>query len=136
MAYMKSNYPGKSKLKEWQVGLLDRSENPLIAEKFSMGNISEILCKWNDPKCSDEQKENNKLKLLEYAHESLFIDKIDEEIMDLLLDYADEIEHVKNNYRNPSAHTGELDEVNARDCFDLVLDVEKLLRRMLDSFSI
>lgn len=36
---------------------------------------------------------------------------------------------------NPSAHTGELNERNARDCFDLVLDVEKLLRRMLDSFN-
>lgn len=136
VAYMKSNYPGKSKLKEWPVGLLDRAGNPLVAEKFSMGNVSEILCRWHDPKCSEEQKENNKSKLLEYARTNLFINKADDEIMDLLLDYADEIEHVKNNYRNPSAHTGELDEVNAKDCFDLVLDVEKLLRRMLDSFNV
>ena len=37
--------------------------------------------------------------------------------------------------RNPSAHTGELTQVNARDCFDMVIDVEKLLRRMLNSFD-
>lgn len=135
VAYMKSNYPGKSKLKEWPIGLLDRAGNPLVVEKFSMGNISEILCKWHDPKCSDEQRENNRSKLLEYTSANLFLDKSDEEIMDLLLEYADEIEHVKNNYRNPSAHTGELNKMNAKDCFDLVLDVEKLLRRMLDSFN-
>ena len=135
VAYMKSNYPGKSKLKEWPIGLLDRAGNPLVVEKFSMGNISEILCKWHDPKCSDEQRENNRSKLLEYTSVNLFLDKSDEEIMDLLLEYADEIEHVKNNYRNPSAHTGELNKMNAKDCFDLVLDVEKLLRRILDSFN-
>ena len=45
VAYMKSEYPGKSRLNEWPIGLLDRTGNPLIAEKFSMGNISEILCK-------------------------------------------------------------------------------------------
>ena len=126
----------KAKLKEWPIGLLDRVGNPLVVEKFSMGNISEILCKWHDPKCSDEQKENNKLKLLEYTREKLFVNKTDEEIMDLLLDYAEEIEHVKTNYRNPSAHTGELNQMNAKDCLDLVLDVEKLLKRMLDSFII
>lgn len=63
----------------------------MVVEKFSLGNISEILCKWHDPKCSDEQTENNKTKLLEYAREKLFVDKRDEEIMDLLLEYADEI---------------------------------------------
>lgn len=36
---------------------------------------------------------------------------------------------------NPSARTGKLTEVNAKDCFDIVLDVEKLLKRMLDSFD-
>ena len=36
-------------------------------------------------------------------------------------DYIDTI----RKFRKPSAHTGELDEVNARDFFDLVLDVKK-----------
>lgn len=37
---------------------------------------------------------------------------------------------------NPkAAHTNELKRVNAEQCFELVLDVEKLLKRILDSFD-
>ncbi len=53
---------------------------------------------------------------------------------DLLLEYADEIEVIKRNYRNPSAYTEELTEVNAKDCFDIEIDMKKLPKRMLDSF--
>lgn len=135
VAFLKEKYPGKSKLKEWPLGLLDRNGNPLTAEQFSMGNISEILCRWHDPRATEDQKENNREKLLDYAQEKIFTNESRKEISDLLLEYADEIETIKKNYRNPSAHTGELTEVNAKDCFDIVLDVEKLLKRMLDSFD-
>lgn len=133
--YLKEKYPGKSGRKEWPMGLLGRTGMPLTAEKFSMGNVSEILCKWHDPSCNEVQKENNKQKLLEYAKDRLFENKDDDEILDSLWEFADEIEIVKNKYRNPSAHTGELSEVDAKGCLDFVIDVEKLLKRMLDSFK-
>ena len=72
---------------------------------------------------------------IEYVH-NVDVAEIHSQGLELLcLEYADEIETIKKNYRNPSAHTGELTEVNAKDCFDIVLDVEKLLKRMLDSFQ-
>ena len=135
VAFLKEKYPGKSKLKEWPLGLLDRNGNSLAAEQFSMGNISEILCRWHDPRATEDQRKNNREKLLDYAQEKIFTNESRKEIGDLLLEYADEIEAIKKNYRNPSAHIGELTEVNAKDCFDIVLDVEKFLKRMLDSFD-
>ena len=55
--------------------------------------------------------------------------------MDLLAEYAEDIETVRKDYRNPSAHTNMLQEINAKECMDLVIDVEKLLKRMVDSFD-
>ena len=84
---------------------------------------------------TEDQEENNKAKLIEYAKDKLFSGKTDEEIMDLLSDYAESVEEVKNDYRNPSAHTNELRRVDAEQCFALVVDVEKLMKKMLDSFD-
>ncbi len=53
----------------------------------------------------------------------------------MLSDFADEVESVRKDYRNSSAHTNALTKVIAKECFDLVLDVEKLLKRMLDAFD-
>lgn len=72
--------------------------------------------------------------MVEYVREKLFVGKTDDEIFELLNDYAESVEEVKNDYRNPSAHTNELRRVDAEQCFALVVDVEKLMKRMLDSF--
>ena len=53
----------------------------------------------------------------------------------LWLDHEPTVEEVKNDYRNPSAHTNELRRVDAEQCFALVVDVEKLMKKMLDSFD-
>ena len=72
--------------------------------------------------------------MLEYLRDELLPNKTDNEILDLMQYYAEEIETVKNDYRNPSAHTNELTKIDAEQCFNLVLDVEKLLKKMLDEF--
>ncbi len=46
-----------------------------------------------------------------------------------------EMQIVEWAYRNPSAHTNMLQEINAKECMDLVIDVEKLLKRIIDSFD-
>lgn len=84
---------------------------------------------------TEEQTVNNRNKLLQFTKEVLMPDKTEEEIFDLLQEYAEEIERVREDYRNPSAHTNELTQIEAKECFDLVIDVEKLLKRMLDSFA-
>ena len=72
---------------------------------------------------------------MEYSKEKLISGKTNEEIFEMLTDYAEDIETVKNDYRNPSAHTNKLQRIDAEQCFDLVIDVEKLMKRMLDSFD-
>lgn len=84
---------------------------------------------------TEAQDENNKEKLIEYTREKLLSGKSDKEIMDILLDYAESIEEVRKDYRNPSAHTNELKKVDAEQCFALVVDVEQLMKRVLDSFD-
>lgn len=53
----------------------------------------------------------------------------------MLESYGEDIADITDEYRNKAAHTNELKRVNAELCFNLVLDVEKLLKRMLDSFA-
>ena len=72
---------------------------------------------------------------MEYCKEHIFSNRNDDEIKTLLNDYASNIETIRIDYRNTSAHRNKIKRVNAKDCFDLVLDVEKLLKRMLDSFD-
>ena len=100
-----------------------------------MGSVAYVLCYLAEDGISEEQKQNNKEKLLEYSREKLFSGKTDEEISTILDYYAESIEEVKNDYRNPSAHTNELRRVDAEQCFALVIDVEKLMKKMLDSFD-
>ena len=87
----------------------------------------------------DIDKDNIRNKIVEYARQGVLktyaLIHSDEEILDLLSDYAEDIERVRKDYRNPSAHTNALTKIRAKECFDLVLDVEKLLKKMLDSFD-
>ena len=82
---------------------------------------------------------NIKNGILEYVKQSILktyaTTHSDTEILQLLSDYADDIEKVRVDYRNKSAHTNAITKVSAKECFDFVLDVEKILKKMLDSFD-
>lgn len=85
------------------------------------------------------QRTQIKNSILLFAQNDIFrtyaTNHTDEEIYDLLNGFARDIERVRIDYRNPSAHTNALTRISAQECFNLVLDVEKLLKRMLDSFD-
>jgi len=135
LAYLKEKYPGKANHSQFPTVLLDRYGKPIKPKHFTLGSVAYVLCHLKANDLTEEQDENNKAKLLEYAKEKIFSGKSDDEIMSILDDYAESVEEVKNDYRNPSAHTNELRKVDAEQCFALVLDVEKLMKRMLDSFD-
>ena len=124
-----------SDYKKYPTGLLYKYKKPLLSEKFSMGNIIFVLCPNHNRHDSDEQKTNNKITLMKYCKERIFSKYTENEIEQLLSTYASAIEEIRTKYRNPSAHTNEIKMVEASECFDLVLDVEKLLKKMLDSFD-
>lgn len=133
--YMKEHYPGRANYSKFPTALINRWGKPAKAKDFTLGTLAYVLCYLHVSDLTDEQKINNEEKLLEYSKAKLFPDKDEQEIKLILEDYAEEVEAVKEDYRNPSAHTNQLRKVNAKECFDLIIDVEKLLKRMLDSFD-
>lgn len=52
-----------------------------------------------------------------------------------LNEFASQVETIKEEYRNPASHTNELKFTKAQECLDLIIDVEKLLKKMLDTFD-
>ncbi len=105
-------------------------------KNFTLGSVAYILCFSPVSEISDEQKGTNQSRLLEYTKSELFIEELDDEtILEKLMQYAEWIEEVRKDYRNPSAHTNQLKKVDAENCFALVTDVEKILKTMLDAFK-
>ena len=133
--FLKEKYPGKANYFQFPSMLLDREGRPIKAKHFTLGNIAYVLCHYSIKDLPEEKAENNRKKLMEYSREKLFSGKSDDEISSLLHEYAESIEEVKRDYRNPSAHTDTLRRVDAEECFALVVDVEKHLKNMLDSFD-
>ena len=100
-----------------------------------MGNIVYLLQPEKDYNIDFQQKENNKLKLMEYCKSEVFSKYSENEIEEILNSYANSIEEIKEKYRNPSAHRNQIECKDAKECIDLIIDVEKLLKKMLDSFD-
>lgn len=105
-------------------------------KQCTLGTITYILCPNNDEKINEKIRRNNLLKLIEYSKTELLPNLNDEEIKILLEEYGKEIDNIRKKYRNPAAHTNELKRIDAEECFNLVLDIEKFLKKMLDSFKI
>lgn len=121
--------------KKYHTALLYKYKKPLLSEKFTMGNIAFVMCYLENRHDKQEQKMNNKLRLMEYCKECVFSSYTHDEIEELLTKYASSIEEIREKYRNPSAHTNEIQRTDAEECFNLILDVERLLKIMLDSFD-
>lgn len=132
LAYLDSTY--KKDYSKYHTALLFNGNKPLKPEKFTMGSIAFAMCYIEDKYDSAAQKKQNRDRLIEYSKKKLFPGKSDEDISKMLNEYAAAIEDIRNDYRNPSAHTDQLHQIDAERCFNLVLDVEKLLKKMLDSF--
>ena len=133
LEYLDQNY--HKDYSKYPSALLYKNRAPLKPENFTMGNIAYVLC--CKEKCEDSsiQKYNNKHELLEYCKAKVFPKNTDSEINDMITKYAKDVENIRTSYRNPSAHTNELKKINAEECFNYVLDVEQVLKKMLESFA-
>lgn len=131
--YLDKNY--NENYSEYPTALLYKNKTPIFYDKFTMGNIPFVLQPYKNRYDTVKQKENNKRKLIEYCKSCIFSNYSDNEIENLLNQYANSIEEIRIKYRNPSAHRNEIKRIDAKNCFDLLIDVEKLLKEMLDSFD-
>lgn len=119
----------------YPTSLLFQNKKPLHPERFTMGNIAYVLCYKEKYQDTPEQKKNNKAKLLEYCRKCVFSKFSEDEIEEKINEYGSSIEDIRIKYRNPSAHRNQIGKKDAKNCLDLIIDVEKLLKIMLDSFD-
>lgn len=132
---IRSHGPKEEKYLDFPTFMLNKWKKPIRTKDFTLGSVAYALCYSIDDQLSQEEIDRNKTRLLEYCRSELLSGRSDSEIMELLAEYAEDVETVRKDYRNPSAHTNMLQEINAKECMDLVVDVEKLLKRMIDSFD-
>lgn len=133
LSFLKEKY--KKDYTKYHTALLYKYKSPLRPQSFTMGNLAFVLCFVDNRNDSISQIENNKAQLLDYSKSKLLSKYTEEEIKELLREYAKAIEDIRKKFRNPSAHTNEIKRIDAENCLNLVLDVQKLLKRMLDSFD-
>lgn len=133
IAYLEKTY--EDDYSKYPTALLFQNKKPLHPERFTMGNIAYVLCLKENYRDTPEQKLNNKSVLMEYCKKGVFSRYGEDEIEDKINQYASSIEDIRIKYRNPSAHRNQIGKKDAKDCLDLIIDVEKLLKRMLDSFD-
>lgn len=139
IAYYKATYPGKTGRDNAPLPIINKYHKYIKAHDFTLGSFPFVIGNQFIQDIDDADKENIKNKILEYVKQGVLktyaASHTDEEVIDLLFDFCDDVERVRKDYRNPSAHTNALTKISAKECFDLVLDVEKLLKRMLDAFD-
>ena len=100
-------------------------------EDFTLGAcpyIMGILGNYND-------KMENKLYFEKYCKEKLLISTTDNELIHKLQLFNEYIRNVKDKYRNPAAHKSTMTMSEASDCLDYILEIERVLKIMLEHFA-
>lgn len=135
LSYLKENYPGKSNYTQFPTTLLNKYGKPIKTKDFTLGSLAYVLCYCHSDGLTVEKIENNHTKLMEFVSRKLMVNQAKDTIDAKLEWIAESVENIRKDYRNPSAHTNQLQYVDAKQCFDLVLDIEKLLKGILDSMD-
>ena len=135
IAYLKAKYPGKANMSKFPYSMLNRYGKPLSPKHFTLGSVAFVMGISVPNDVTEEQIQHNTEELKAYAKAELFAGKPDIDILGILQHYASRVDDIRERFRNPSAHTNEVKRINAIECFETVVDVEKLLRVMLDSFD-
>lgn len=137
--YYKNAHPGRDGRYTAPLPIVDKYRNYIKPKAFTLGSFPYIVGQQFVSDISEDEERNIRSCILEYAKHTILKSYSkthgEERVLDLLDEYAEEVERVRKEYRNPSAHTNALTRTSAKECFDLVLDVEKLLRRILESFD-
>ena len=132
--YLKNRYPGND-YSQYPISLLNRYDKPMKPKEFTLGTVAFVLSYNIKEGCSEEQIQINHDRLMEYVSEKLMKGKSKDEIEKVISFIAEGVEDIRKDYRNPSAHTNQLQSSNAKQCFDLVIDIEKLLKTILDALD-
>lgn len=72
---------------------------------------------------------------MKYASKCLFSKMNTQDIESELIRDCEFIERLRCTYRNPAAHTGAFNKVGAAQCFDYVIEVHKMLQKMINKMD-
>ena len=134
IAYLKEKYLGKANYSKFPYSMIKYGK-PLSPKHFTLGSLVFVMGINVPDDVNEEQKVYNLEELKDYAEKELFSFNPEIDVLKTLKSYAVKIDDIRERFRNPSAHTDEIKRINAIECFNTVVDIEKLLRVMLDSFD-
>ncbi len=102
-----------------------------------MGTIPYLFCIKPELKPEDDttQRDKDKEVLLDFAEEKLYKDTPRDEIDKQIESFGKAVDEVTKKFRNKAAHPYQIKKENAKECFNIVLDVEKLLKKMIEAFN-
>lgn len=69
---------------------------------------------------------------LRYAKDDLMKGKSESQCVDAIKGHLLSVKNVCQNYRNPAAHKKKMNKVSARECLDYMIDVKRILGKLID----
>lgn len=113
-----------------------REGDPKEADDYMLGNTTGITGYVVYP---DTQKvkligrlRDENQRFLRYAKNDLLKGKSEQQCVEIIQQHLLDIKNICQNYRNPAAHKQMIDKISARECLDYIIDVKKVLGKMLD----
>lgn len=100
-------------------------------EDFTLGSCPYIMGVLG----SESERKTNQRFFETYCKERLMKNLSSAEISSKIREFAGYIRCVKDNYRNPAAHKTAMSMSEASECLDYILEIERVLRIMLEQFA-
>ena len=89
----------------------------------------------DNPEAATQRENHDMQVLLSFCKDKLFINSDEKAIRESLHTFKDDVKKVTQDFRNPAANITNINQTKAQDCLNFVIDVEKLLKKLLDSFK-
>lgn len=115
------------------VEVVNGVKKPLRESRFTLGIIPYLLGLIRIKGLDTYHLSQNKELLNEFGSCELAVSK--DEIESSFRDIAKHIKHITDTYRNPAAHTNILTRSVAQECFDEIVDIQRILILILRYFK-
>lgn len=120
---------------QWHTNMVEDGRDgtkPLRESRFTLGTIPYLLGLIKNKNLDEYQLNHNKELLISFGRRKLTVP--DDEIESSFKTIAKMVQRITENYRNPAAHTNILSKYTAQECFDEIIDVQKVLIEILEYF--
>ena len=110
-----------------------RVKTVIPEHSFTLGAVAFALCYKFASGVSNTRKTTDLSIVIDYANSQLFEEpKSNDDAKNVLFDIAKEVEYIRETYRNPSAHKNALVMESAEECINYVIDVQRVMIKILN----